>query len=258
MINLFNEQRILTKYKLSGTGLEYNPDSKILILNYNQNSIYTICSKNYSNKNLKIALSLKSYNDIITNIDTDGMEIFNDLEYTGKLGQIFDTTNFNPYSPTEVEYGELNYTEYQTILIELPYNYNDTLLVFESSIEDLLDTNLNVAKIVNDNYETNIEWLDKFYFNDPWLVHKELIQIFLGNSINKYSSEENIRYIQNLYKFIDMSYNKALELKEKSYGIYDDDLKQGIKNIQKANGVLYCNGTVDTQTEELLLRGSEE
>ncbi len=256
MINLFNEQRILTKYRLSGTGLEYSSNSKILILNYNQDFIYTICSKKYLDKNLRVALSLKSYNDIITNIDTDGMEIFNDLEYTGKLGRIFDTTNFNPYSSAEDT--ELNYTEYQTMLIELPYNYNDTLLILESSIEDLLDTNLNVAKVVNNTYETNIEWLDKFYFNDNWLIHKELLQIFLGNTINEYSSEENIRYIQNLYKYIDMSYNKALELKEKSYGIYDDDLKQGIKNIQKANGVLYCNGTVDTQTEELLLRGSEE
>lgn len=263
MINLYNEQRILTRYKLNGTGIVYSTNSKILILNYNQDKVYTICSKRYSEQRLRVALSVKSYNDIVTNIDTNDTDIFDDIECTKVLGNIFDTSDFSKYAPSsEEEIGELNYTEYQTMLIELPYNYSDTLLIFESSIEDLLDINLKVAnkEVVNSEtkYTTNVEWLEKFYFSDPWLVHKELFQIFIGNVINKYSPEESIKYIQNLYKDISMDYNNKLDLHERSYGIYDDDLKQGIKNIQKLNDVLYCNGTVNTETEELLLRGSED
>lgn len=252
MINLYNEHRILTKYKLDGTGIVYDTGYKLILLNYNQESIYTICSKNFSNSNIKVALTTLSYNDIVKDLSTNDVNLYDTVEYDDKLGITFDTTNFSKYEPPEsdgvTEDDNLKYTEYQTMILEVPYTYNLNFLIFESSIDELVDTNLNVL---------DTKFLDKFFFDNPWLVHKELLQVFLGNTINKYSTEENIKYIQNIYRYINMDYNGKLERHEISYGTYDDDLRDGIKSLQKLNNILYCNGTVNTETEELLLRGAE-
>ena len=231
MVNIFNEHYIY--------GIGFYPDSadielsgfsdyKTLCLKCKANKKFTIiCNESgLSGNNILVASSNKYY-DKINNYD--GFQtIYNIVE---------SEDNVLEYST------ENNEIEINTILILLPKNYNNKVLVIESPMEELLDS-LNISEFTE-------EFLDNFYFDKPWLLHERFIQSILYNAINKYSSEYDIKYVQDSIHNI---YSGLYEIdisKGHTYGIFDNDLKSLVIRLQKENNLIYSNGTVYPDLESI-------
>jgi hypothetical protein len=222
MINLFNEHYVY--------GIGFSQDStdrelygyentKTLCLKCKSNKRYTIiCKQSELTSSIGIASSNKYY-DRINNYD--GFQSIYNIVISDTGIVEYSTENLN--------------LEVNSMLITLPKNYNSKVLIVESPMDELLDV-LNISEFTDD-------FLNEFFFDEPWLLHKRFIQSILCNCINKYSSEYDIKYVQDSILQIYSSSYSVTSLNH-TYGVFDDDLKNLVIQQQRERNLIYSNGTV--------------
>jgi len=89
-------------------------------------------------------------------------------------------------------------------------------------------------------------WLDSF-LDDPWMIHSKLLDQLLKTSIGRFSSPDDIIYLQEL---INKYYNKEMVIVN---GVYDENLMSLIAAYQKEKGITFGLGILDVETEAMLI-----
>lgn len=109
---------------------------------------------------------------------------------------------------------------------------------------DYYDESNNVTNllIIDGHYDPSVNIPFNEFTTDPWVIHDKFFNYLFGMAIHKYSTTEDITYVQKLLNAIYQD-----ELLDKDYftvGVYNDKVKQLLKRYQN-NQIHYTTGDLN-------------
>lgn len=123
----------------------------------------------------------------------------------------------------------------------IPYTYTVT------SDGDVSE-NISNLLIIDGWYDNSVNIPYEDFIEDDWIIHEKFFNYLLGMAIHKYSSSNNISYLQKLLKevYTEHTYDKAYFYP----GLYNDKMKDLVLKYQKSQqhytyGDLNLDGAID-------------
>lgn len=240
MLNLFTNQFIYNKAIIDGTGYEdmvhtnLSGNYKITMIEAKPNTTYLISHGGKYSSTIVVGSSL-------TNMDN-----VEDYPLSNVVTKLVNSGTAMKYTTSE---------NCQTLVIQVRHIGLESLDPDPGGIidEDKPDSeNINRILIIKGDYQDDMMIPIESFPSDPWMLHDKLVDFFLDMGINKYSKDVNIEYVQKII----MAMYRNIYIPG-SMGIYDDELKKIIKNLQIDNKIAFATGYVDAETEYYLDKFSE-
>lgn len=144
---------------------------------------------------------------------------------------------------------EVNYSDLNLIRTYIDTGTNGGIHKYTESVTESSSI-INLLITENNNNKINYPY-QEFNYSNKWSIHEKFLSYIYELAITEYSSEENIKYVQDkicsIFNINNMDKN----------GIYTDKLKDYVYSYQMYYCIPFALGYVDVETERHLIEDSD-